>query len=417
MEEPESNVSWEIVQQKGNVPKNISHHRPAVFGQHVIVFGGLVDGDDNPNAYEFDSVKGQWSHLKQTGDVPKPRDDHSLAQIDDNSFLIFGGFVEGSRTNECFIGKRSLGQIEWKQVAKGKTDGPSIRASQSAVCHNGKCYIFGGMSDDNIKLNDLWELDLATETYTEIKLGDKSFQPLPRSGHTASIHNGKMIIFGGILELTKELNEMLLYDFGTKCFTMIGETHNEDLNALQQSNNRVKEEDASPLQRRGTLKKNQLGQQMSSASPTKLGAGSPSKLGKSPTLKLEKAKRRPPKQLSTAGGNDAGPKEKKESGLGSPMSIKMQSSFIIKNADESFDAYYQTMKKRKLGGTNMDGTMGLSGTSPSGPNDSNFGVVKGIRPAARDGHTTVIQDGLMFVFGGDRHLMPFNDLYLMNLGK
>jgi hypothetical protein len=42
-----------------------------------------------------------------------------------------------------------------------------------------------------------------------------------------------MIIFGGILELTKELNEMLLYDFGTKSFSIIGESHNEDLNALQ----------------------------------------------------------------------------------------------------------------------------------------------------------------------------------------
>lgn len=113
--------------------------------------------------------------MKQTGDIPKPRDDHSLAQIDDSSFLIFGGFVEGSRTNECFIGKRSLGQIEWKRVAEKSPEQPSIRASQSACCHNGKCYIFGGMSDDNIKLNDLWELDLATEVYTQITLGAGSF--------------------------------------------------------------------------------------------------------------------------------------------------------------------------------------------------------------------------------------------------
>ena len=69
-----------------------------------------------------------------------------------------------------------------------------------------------------------------------------------------------MIIFGGILELTKELNEMLLYDFGTKAFQVIGETHNEDLNALQQSNTRGKEEESSPLGRRATLKKNQIGQ-------------------------------------------------------------------------------------------------------------------------------------------------------------
>ena len=125
------------------------------------------------------------------------------------------------------------------------------------------------------------------------------------------MHNGKMIIFGGILELTKELNEMLIYDFGTRCFSTIGETHNDDLNALQQSNNRMKEEDSSPLQRRGTKKGAGLGlAHQSTTSPTKLGGNSPSKLGKSPTLKLEKAKKRPPKQLTTAGGA-AEPKEKR----------------------------------------------------------------------------------------------------------
>ena len=39
----------------------------------------------------------------------------------------------------------------------------------------------------------------------------------------------------------------------------------------------------------------------------------------------------------------------KESGLASPTSIAMQNSFIIKNADDSFDVYYHQMRKRKLG--------------------------------------------------------------------
>jgi hypothetical protein len=42
-------------------------------------------------------------------------------------------------------------------------------------------------------------------------------------------------------------------------------------------------------------------------------------------------------------------KETKESVLASPTSINMKNSFIIKNADESFDAYYHIMKKRKQG--------------------------------------------------------------------
>lgn len=129
------------------------------------------------------------------------------------------------------------------------------------------------------------------------------------------------------------------------------------------------------------------------------------------TAKARKAGKSPKK------GNE---KEEKESGLASPTSISMQNSFIIKNADESFDTYYTQMRKRKQGMGGMDNSMGAAaantmGQSP-GNRESYFGIVPGIYPAARDGHTCEISDeGLMFVFGGDRHLMPFNDLYLMNL--
>jgi hypothetical protein len=41
---------------------------------------------------------------------------------------------------------------------------------------------------------------------------------------------------------------------------------------------------------------------------------------------------------------------------------------------------------------------------------------KGRRPAARDGHTGVfVINRYMLVFGGDRHRMPFNDLYVLDL--
>ena len=41
------------------------------------------------------------------------------------------------------------------------------------------------------------------------------YEPHPRSGHSANVHNGKMYIFGGILELTKELDDLFCYDFGS----------------------------------------------------------------------------------------------------------------------------------------------------------------------------------------------------------
>jgi len=78
------------------------------------------------------------------------------------------------------------------------------------------------------------------------------------------------------------------------------------------------------------------------------------------------------------------------------------------------------MKKRKLGAGGVDGmgvSMGGPGSGTLGPSggDVNYGVVP-VSPSARDGHSAeVSSDGALLVFGGDRHLMPFNDLYMMQL--
>ena len=44
-----------------------------------------------------------------------------------------------------------------------------------------------------------------------------------------------------------------------------------------------------------------------------------------------------------------------------------------------------------------------------------YGKILGKKPAARDGHTGVVYGDLFIVFGGDRHHMPFNDTFMLNL--
>ena len=73
----------------------------------------------------------------------------------------------------------------------------------------------------------------------------------------------------------------------------------------------------------------------------------------------------------------------------------------------------------------MVGGMGTMGRYPDGSPmmrrtstaDSQIYHVKGKRPAARDGHTGVIFQDHLVVFGGDRHHMPFNDSYVFNLAN
>ena len=50
-------------------------------------------------------------------------------------------------------------------------------------------------------------------------------------------------------------------------------------------------------------------------------------------------------------------------------------------------------------------------TSPRG--DLLF--IKGKRPAARDGHSAVLHEGNLIIFGGDRHHMPYNDLFIFDV--
>ena len=49
--------------------------------------------------------------------------------------------------------------------------------------------------------------------------------------------------------------------------------------------------------------------------------------------------------------------------------------------------------------------------------DESHRFIIGKKPCARDGQTVNIWEDKMYIFGGDRHLMAFNDLYSFDLEK
>jgi len=50
-----------------------------------------------------------------------------------------------------------------------------------------------------------------------------------------------------------------------------------------------------------------------------------------------------------------------------------------------------------------------------GPMNPTEGRIRGRLPHPRDGHSAVVNDNIMIIFGGDRHQMPFNDTYIYYL--
>lgn len=71
-------------------------------------------------------------------------------------------------------------------------------------------YVFGGKSDNSVKLNDLWAFNMSSHQWSLIKPVDEVL-PETRSGHTACMYDGIMLVFGGIFEVTKELNDVCAF--------------------------------------------------------------------------------------------------------------------------------------------------------------------------------------------------------------
>ena len=146
-----------------------------------------------------------------------PIDDHTVVQLD-KSLYVFGGFAGGSRVNSVraatFTAPSSLALSTTRGNERPSKVMPIPRNAHSAVAYGNSLFIFGGQDEDNNKLSDLWEFNVTTKQWAQIAYSS-SLQEVGRSGHAAVGFGSKMYVFGGILEVTKELNDLLVYDFKT----------------------------------------------------------------------------------------------------------------------------------------------------------------------------------------------------------
>lgn len=123
--------------------------------------------------------------------------------------VIFGGFEEGERSNETII--YNLKTNTWTKVKHAdNAKWPCPRSGHSACVSGNLMYVFGGKSNNGLKLNDLWAFNLQSHSWSQITPVDDEL-PETRSGHSAVVYDKIMVIFGGIYEVTKELNDVLAF--------------------------------------------------------------------------------------------------------------------------------------------------------------------------------------------------------------
>ena len=102
-----------------------------------------------------------WSQIKTKGDSVPQRDEHTtVLDKETGHMVIFGGFCQGTRTNDVAI--FNIPANIWTNVKIHRGDPvPCARSGHSAAIYKGQMYIFGGKNDDAEKLDDLWVFNIA----------------------------------------------------------------------------------------------------------------------------------------------------------------------------------------------------------------------------------------------------------------
>ncbi|XP_069715775.1 host cell factor 2 isoform X2 [Phaenicophaeus curvirostris] len=204
---------WFLPAVRGDIPPGCAAHGFVCDGTRILVFGGMVEyGRYSNDLYELQASRWLWKKVKpqapSSGSPPCPRLGHSFS-LYGNKCYLFGGLANESEDSNNNVPRylndfyelelqHGSGVVGWSiPVTKGTL--PSPRESHTAIVYcrkdlgSPKMYIFGGMC--GCRLNDLWELDIETMTWSRPET--KGTVPLPRSLHTASVIGNKMYVFGG----------------------------------------------------------------------------------------------------------------------------------------------------------------------------------------------------------------------------
>jgi N-acetylneuraminic acid mutarotase len=100
---------------------------------------------------------------------------------------------------------------KWIQKSSGATQ----RDCLSSIVYGAKIYIFGGNTcGSSINNNDVWAYDILTNTWSQKKSGATA-----RNHPTAALYNGKMYIYGGHSNSDQKLKDLWEYDIGADAWT------------------------------------------------------------------------------------------------------------------------------------------------------------------------------------------------------
>lgn len=99
---------WFEVKMTGKLPERRSYQISEIYDEHLYIFGGqdLKEGAYNslwrlPLQHILDGGSTNWEHVEQRGKVPKPIS-HHCGFVHGDSLYVYGGLIESESNKELY---------------------------------------------------------------------------------------------------------------------------------------------------------------------------------------------------------------------------------------------------------------------------------------------------------------------------
>ncbi|CAG9855246.1 unnamed protein product [Phyllotreta striolata] len=193
-------LQWKLVANPtGPQPRPRHGHRAVAIKDLMVVFGGGNEGIVD-ELHVYNTATNQWFVPVTKGDVPPGCAAYGFV-VEGTRLLVFGGMVEyGKYSNELY--ELQASKWEWKKLKPKQPKlgpPPCPRLGHSFTLVNAKVYLFGGLANDSADpknnvpryLNDLYTLDIRSNPVQWDIPQTNGPAPPPRESHTGVAYSDK----------------------------------------------------------------------------------------------------------------------------------------------------------------------------------------------------------------------------------
>ncbi|KAK0089840.1 hypothetical protein PV325_005147 [Microctonus aethiopoides] len=151
----------------------------------------------------------RWEELHPSGDRPSALQEHSAVAYKD-CLYVFGGELGFSAGTETPLWIYNVKTNCWRKIRAQKGCAvPRGRRGHTALVHRGQMIIYGGYQDLRGSSPELWAFHFETESWHLLSTSEAG--PPPRHKHSAVLHCDSMYIYGGMTDL-QERNDCWKWD-------------------------------------------------------------------------------------------------------------------------------------------------------------------------------------------------------------